>query len=66
MFDYLYIISFLFVDIYFHVLVLVSRTILLVSDPNFVGSSFLMNYRQFSGPRRKGAPVVEECIKIES
>jgi hypothetical protein len=32
-FDYLYISSFLFLDIYFYILVLVSSTILLVSDP---------------------------------
>ena len=39
-FDYLYISSFLFLDIYFYILVLVSSTILLVSDPGSVSSFF--------------------------
>ena len=62
-FDYLYISSFLFLDIYFYILVLVSSTILLVTDPGSVSSFFRDELSApvlhffLCGPRRKGAFV---------
>ena len=70
-FDYLYISSFLFLDIYFYILVLVSSTILLVSDPGSVSSFFrdelsapVLHF--FCGPRRKGAQQEEDCTMREA
>jgi hypothetical protein len=71
-FDYLYISSFLFLDIYFYILVLVSSTILLVNDPSSVSSFFydelsrLVLHFFLCGPRRKGAPQEEHCTMREA
>ena len=71
-FDYLYISSFLFLDIYFYILVLVSSTILLVSDPGSVSSFFRDELSApvlhffLCGPRRKGAPQEEDCTMREA
>jgi len=71
-FDYLYISSFLFLDIYFYILVLVSSTILLVTDPGSVSSFFRDELSApvlhffLCGPRRKGAQQEEDCTMREA
>ncbi|XBJ09377.1 hypothetical protein VPH35_014461 [Triticum aestivum] len=72
-FDYLYISSFLFLDIYFYILVLVSSTIKISIQPPGSVSSFFRDELSapvlhffLYGPRRKGAQQEEDCTMREA